>query len=183
MVNIDTYGIRETLTELRRYEPDTYKELVKNLKNSAMPAAQAVGRMFPDQPLRNWHTSGGRKGVSRMPPYSGSKAQNSVKPVTSLTRPQGINQHGLLRLQQQDAGGSVYDTAGSATAGARGRNASAAQKFVANLDRNSNIKSSGNKYRSRIMYGASEKYMPLIEAAVEIELAKINIQTQKRLNG
>jgi hypothetical protein len=183
MINIDTYGIRETLAELRRYEPETYKELSNNLKNSAMPAAQAVGRMFPDEPLRNWHTSGGRKGESRFPPYSGSKAKTSVKPMIILRKPQGINQHGLFRLQQQDAGGSVYDTAGSATAGGRGRGASAAQKFVANLDKHSNIKSSGTRYRSRIMYGASEKYLPLIEAAVEVQLAKINVETQKRLNG
>jgi hypothetical protein len=183
MINIDTHGVRETLAELKRYEPEMYKELIKNLINSAQPAARAVGAMFPDEPLMNWHTSGGRKGPSRFPPYNGSAAKSRVKPVTSIARPRGVGTYGLLRLQQMDAGAQIFDSAGSATAGRRGRGASAGQKFIANLDKRSTVKSDGKGFRSRVMYSATEKYLPLIEAAVEVELAKINIETQKRLNG
>jgi hypothetical protein len=48
-----------------------------------------------------------------------------------------MNQHGLIRLQQMDAGGQVYDSAGSVTKAKRGASASAGQKFIANLDKRS----------------------------------------------
>ena len=181
-LNFDTHGIRETLAELKRYEPELYKELVQNLINSAQPAAMAVGSEFPNTPLKNWHTSGGRLKGSRFAPYEGSRAKSKVKPVVSIAQPRGVGVHKLVRLQQQDAGASIFDTAGSATAGKLGRGSSDSQRFVANLDKRSNVKSSGKRYRSRVMLWATEKHLPLIEAAVEAEIAKINIQVQKRLS-
>jgi hypothetical protein len=61
-MKVDVYGVRETLAELRKYEKQAYKTISGDLKLSAKPAADAVGRKFPDEPLANWHTSGGRKG-------------------------------------------------------------------------------------------------------------------------
>jgi hypothetical protein len=181
-LNFDTHGIRETLSELRRYEPELYKELVQNLIQSAQPAAKAVGSEFPNMPLRNWHSSGGRKGASRFPPYNGTAAKTKVKPVISIAQPRGVGVHKLVRLQQSDGGAQVFDSAGSASAGRLGRGSSSSQRFIANLDKRSNIKSNGKRYRSRVMLWATEKHLPLIEAAVEAEIAKINKQTQKRLS-
>ena len=181
-INVDVYGVRETLAELRKYEKQAYKTITDDLKLSAKPAADAVGREFPSEPLMNWHTSGGRKGKSRLPPYNGATAKRKVKPVVSTSRPRGNNQHGLIRLQQSDAGGQVYDSAGSATKAARGSEASAGQKFVANLDKRSK-QSSGTKYRSRVMYPETKKNLPLIEKAVEASIRKIDGEVQKRLNG
>jgi hypothetical protein len=180
--NFDTHGIRETLSELKRYEPELYKELVQGLMNSAQPAAKAVGSEFPSMPLRNWRTSGGRSAGSRFAPYNGATAKTKVKPVLSIAQPRGVGVHKLVRLQQQDAGASIFDTAGSATAGRLGRGTSSGQRFVANLDKRSNVKSNGKRYRSRVMLWATEKHLPLIEAAVEAEIAKINIQVKKRLS-
>ena len=182
-MELDVYGVRETLAELRKYEREAYTTIEKDLKTSAKPAADAVGREFPDEPLMNWHTSGGRKGKSRMPEYNGAKAKNKVRVAVSTKKPTGIGQHGLIRLQQSDAGGQVYDTAGSNIGGARGSSASAGQKFVANLDKHLKVKTRQGKYRSRVMYPATEKHLPLIEKAVEISIRKIDGEVQKRLNG
>jgi hypothetical protein len=78
------------------------------------------------------------------------------------------------------SGGQIYDTAGSAIGGG---GANAGQRFVANLDKHSRIKSKGGRYRSRVMYPATKKYLPLIEKAVEVSIRKIDGQVQKRLNG
>jgi len=180
---IDVYGVRETLAELRKYERETFNRISSDLKTSAKPAAIAVGRAFPDEPLLNWHSSGDRKGKARLPPYNGSSAKSKVRVGISTKKPTGIGQHGLIRLQQMDAGGQVYDTAGSATKAARGASASAGQKFISNLDKRSKVKSSGQKYRSRIMYPFTEKNLPLIEKAIEISIRKIDGEVQKRLNG
>jgi hypothetical protein len=182
-INVDVYGVRETLAELRKYERETFKRISTDLRKSARPAARAVGRAFPDEPLMNWHTSGGRKGKSRLPPYNGSSAKSKVRVAIITKNPSGIGQHGLIRLQQMDAGGQVYDSAGSKTNAARGAGATAGQKFVSNLDKRSIMQSSGKKYRSRIMYPFTTKNLPLIEKAVEISIRKIDGQVQKRLNG
>lgn len=182
MLKVDVYGVRETLAELRKYERETYNIIEKDLKTSAQPAADAVGKEFPDRPLRNWHRSGGRRGASRMPPYTAS-AKSKVRVAVSTKKPTGIGQHGLIRLQQMDAGGQVYDSAGSAISGGQGSMASAGQRFVSNLDKHLNTKSRQGKYRSRVMYPATKKNLPLIEKAVEISIRKINGEVQKRLNG
>ena len=183
-IKVDVYGVRETLAELRKYERETFNRISSDLKTSAQPIAAAVGRAFPDEPLMNWHTSGGRKGKSRLPEYNGSKAKSKVKVGISTKRPTGMGQHGLIRLQQMDAGGQVYDSAGSITAGNHGSMATAGQKFVSNLDKNLRTKSKGGgKYRSRIMYPFTEKNLPLIEKAIEISIRKIDGEVQKRLNG
>jgi hypothetical protein len=182
-IKVDVYGVRETLAELRKYERVTFNRISSDLKTSAQPAATAVGRAFPDEPLMNWHTSGGRlKSKSNLPPYNGASAKRKVKVAISTKKPTGISQHGLIRLQQMDAGGQVYDSAGSQTKAARGASASAGQKFISNLDKRS-LKSSGQKYRSRIMYPFTEKNLPLIEKAIEISIRKIDGEVQKRLNG
>jgi hypothetical protein len=182
-IKVDVYGVREALAELRKYERETFNRISKDLKTSAQPAATAVGRAFPDEPLMNWHTSGDRKGKARLPPYNGSSAKRKVRVAISTKKPTGIGQHGLIRLQQMDAGGQVYDSAGAQTKGARGASASAGQKFISNLDKRSKVKSSGQKYRSRIMYPFTEKNLPLIEKAIEISIRKIDGEVQKRLNG
>ena len=182
MIKVDVYGVRETLAELRKYEAETFKRIKADLIQSAKPTADAVGRSFPDEPLLNWHTSGDRKGKARLPPYNGSAAKRKVRVAISTKKPTGIGQHGLIRLQQMDAGGQVYDSAGSQTKAARGASASAGQKFISNLDKRS-LKSSGKKYRSRIMYPFTEKNLPLIEKAIEVSIRKIDGEVQKRLNG
>jgi hypothetical protein len=185
-MKLDVYGVRETLAELRKYERETYTRITNDLKTSAQPAAMAVGSKFPNQPFRtknNWHTSGGRRGDSRMPPYVGSSAKNGVKVVVSTSKPRGNNQHGLIRLQQKDAGGAVYESAGSATKAAKGAGADASQRFISNLDKQGNTKSRKGRTRSRVMYPQTKKNLPLIEKAVEISIRKIDGEVQKRLNG
>ena len=142
-----------------------------------------MGREFPDEPLANWHTSGGRKGKARLPEYNGASAKNKVRVAVSTKKPTGVGQHGLIRLQQSDAGGQVFDTAGSNIGAARGSGASAGQKFVANLDKHLRVKTNQGKYRSRVMYPATEKHLTLIEKAVEVSIRKIDGEVQKRMNG
>ena len=182
-IKVDVYGVRETLAELRKYEAETFKRIKKDLIQSAQPAADAVGREFPDEPLANWHSSGDRKGKSRMPPYSGAVAKKKVKPVVITKRPRGQEQYGLIRLQQMDGGAQVYDSAGSVTSGGQGSMATAGQKFISNLDKHLTTKSRQGRYRSRVMYPATKKNLPLIEKAVEASIRKIDGEVQKRLNG
>jgi hypothetical protein len=183
MIKVDVHGVPETLAELRKYEPETFKAIKKDLILSAQPAANAVGADFPDKPLRNWHTSGGRRGKAELPAYSGVSAKSKVKVVVVSKRPRGQAKYGLIRLQQMDAGGAVFDFAGSATKGDIGKGSTSSQRFISNLDSSSNSvqRTSGN--RSRVMFTSTRKHLPLIEKAIELSIRKIDGEVQKRLNG
>jgi hypothetical protein len=175
-IKVEVHGVREVLAELRKYERETYVTIEKDLKSSAKPAADAVGRDFPDKPLSNWHAAGGRKGNSRLPAYNKS-AKNKVRVDVSTKKPKGSNEHGLMRLQQSNAGGQIYDTAGSGG----GTKSAAGQRFVSNLDKHLKTKSKSGRYRSRVMYPSTKKNLPLIEKAVEVSIRKIDGLVQKRI--
>jgi hypothetical protein len=118
-----------------------------------------------------------------MPPYSGVSVKSKVKVVLVSKRPTGQQKYGLIRLQQMDAGGAVFDFAGSATKGDTGKGSTSSQRFISNLDSSSNSvqRTSGN--RSRVMFTATRKHLPLIEQAIEASISKIDGEVQKRLNG
>ena len=177
------YGISETLYYLKNYEKDLYDALRKDLVNASQPLATLVGSHFPDEPLLNWHTSGGRlQSKSRLPPYNGAVAKKSVKPKAGSGSLRGGTRNSvILRIQQNDAGGSVYDIAGSVTKGARGAGASAGQKFIANLDKTKSIQSQGNGGRSRILYGAVKANEKMIEQDVLVIIKKVDAYTTKAI--
>ena len=180
---VEFYGISQTLYYLKNYEKDLYETLRKDLVSKATPLAQLVGTNFPDEPLRNWHTSGGRlSSASRLPPYMGGKAKSMVKPVAgrgSLSVRAKANV--ILRIEQKDAGGSVYDSAGSRTMARRGASASAGQKFIANLDKHLPRQSSGSKTRSRIMFGSIQANEKMIETDVLEVIKKVDAYTTKAI--
>lgn len=172
-VRIDAFGLRETLEQLRKYDKDLYKKVAAELQSVATPLATQVGRAFPmTSPLERWAISGGRKGKSRMPPFNPNTAARGVKPFVYTGRRFVGKEVGILRLQQFDAGGQVFDGAGSQSAGAR---------FVQNLDKRSVVKSAGRGFRSRVMYKATERGLPMIEDAVRKAIDNLNTLIVSRI--
>jgi hypothetical protein len=152
-------------------EKDTYDALRKEMVDEAKPLAKAVGDAFPKvKPLERWHTSG-RKGRSRMPGYSPGLVAKGVKPVagTGLARSGGQR---ILRIQQMNGGGQVYDTAGSLTA----------RQFVTNLDKHLRVKSKQQGFRSRVMFRAVKTNFALVEEGVQRVIDKLEKQTERRLS-
>lgn len=160
-LKIDITGLKGLLENLRRYDRDLYKEVANELKTAAQPLANRVGAAFPARPpLSGWHETGRRVGPARLPGYNPNNVRTGVKPIV-YSGNKFVNKNvGILRLQQMNAGGAVYDGAGTAMANPRG------DRFIKNLDKHSAIKSSGNGYRSRVMFPTTKKNMPIIEDAV-----------------
>lgn len=161
-------GLKDLLADLRKYDRDLYKEVATVLKSSAQPLAQRVGAAFPaESPLDRWHEKG-RVGKARLPGYYGGKARTGVKPIVySGNRFVGKNV-GILRLQQMDAGGAVYDGAGSKMANPKG------ETFIKNLDKYTRVKSRGDGFRSRVMMPATARNLPMIEASVAKAIGVLN---------
>jgi hypothetical protein len=168
MPAIEVHGLRETLAELRKYEPELFKEMRSDLMTSSGPLTSAVGSNFPALPLKNWHTSGGRRGEKRMPPYNRSSAVKGIKPVLIT----GGRRNGILRIEQKDAGGQVYDSAGGRSSDSR---------FVKNLDKRSLIKSNPPRSRSRVMYSSVAEHMNLVEYNINRIIKKVDQRIQTRI--
>lgn len=165
-VRIDVTGLKDTLAELRKYDKELYKKVADELKGIAQPLAAEVGRSFPMvSPLQRWHIEGERRGKSRMPPYNPSTAARGVKPIVYTGNRFVGKNVGILRLQQMDAGGQVFDGAGSQSPRAG---------MVQNLDKHRAVKSAGGGFRSRVMYGATKRGLPQIEDAINKAIEDLN---------
>jgi len=178
--DIKVTGISETLAYLKEYEKDLYNALRKDLVEKSKPLAQLVGSQFPVSPLSNWHTSGGRRGKSRMPPYIGTKASAGVKPVAGRGSTRGgARGSTILRIQQMDAGGQVYDSAGGSVGGI----GTAGGRFVHNLDSKLSTQSRPGKTRSRTLYKGVKDNMELVEQDVQAVIKKVDAHTTKAINA
>lgn len=165
-------GLNDTLRALKLFEPELYAKLRKDLVLDAQPLANEIGSKFPNQPLRWWKESG-RAGNARMPGYNQSRAQTKVKPIAGTGRERGKGR-AILRLQQMDGGGQVFDSAG----GQRAKS-----QFVMNLDKHSRVKSKGGRARSRILFPYTKKNLPLVQEIVAVVVKELEKQTTKRLQG
>ena len=165
-------GLNDTLRALKLFEPELYAKLRRDLVTDATPLANEVGSKFPNKPLKWWKESG-RAGNARMPGYNATRAQTKVKPIAGTGRAHSKGRV-ILRLQQMDGGGQVFDTAG----GMRAKS-----QFVQNLDKHSRVKSRGGRFRSRILFPYTKKNQPLVQEIVGVVVKELEKQTTKRLTG
>jgi hypothetical protein len=162
-------GINETIRFLRKYERDLFLALRKELVLEAQPILTHVAGAFPSTTLSNWHTSGGRVGKAKLPPYGGNNLK--AKAGTGATRGRGVP---VLRIEQKDAGRAAFDSAGSKSA----------SRFVSNLDKkHSSTTSRIGKSRSRALFRAVKMDEPTIEMAMRRIVARLDIETTKRMTA
>lgn len=164
---IEVHGLNQLLGELRKYEPTMYKQIRDELLAGARPLTTNVGSAYPAKPLKYWHSSNERRGDARMPPYVQSKAAKGVRAVVSTSG----KKSGILRIEQKDAGGQVYDAAGSKSW----------SWFVANLDKSSSTRSRPPKTRSRLLYTSVAANMDLVEEQVLQAIRKTDKMIETRI--
>jgi hypothetical protein len=161
------HGIQPVLQSLRQLEPELYKIIVADLKNSTNDLRLAVANDFPDKPWKsstgniNWvkygRTKRGRKmndtAGADFPRWDSKKVKRGVTVQVGGRKVRRTNQYPILRIKQSDAAGSIYDLAtkqrGSGSIG---------QQFVKNLN------ATGTP--SRVMWKSTKKYYPLVENKV-----------------
>lgn len=174
---IKFYGINETLFYLKNYEKELFDQFKTKLEKAAKPLADLVGSRFPTAPpLQNWHSSGGRVGVKRMPAYKASAKTVQAK-SGGFVRKTAKGGQGILRIQQMDAGGQVYDSAGIGTYESK------SSTFINNLDKHTKVKSKRGTTRSRILYGAVKANQSMVEEAVLEVVKEVDGYTTKRINA
>ena len=157
------HGVQSTIQYLQRFEREVFKEIRKELIDSAKPIVVAVQDEFPKQPWDskrgvNWtkygRTQRGRKSPSSagpsFPRYQYGKVKRGVKADTGSTRRRSDGTYTILRIKQTDAAASIYDLAKQT------RTANAAS-FITNLN---NTKR--GQPNSRVMFPTVIKAMPKV---------------------
>lgn len=165
------HGIKPVLQTLQQLERETYKQIVKDLKNATEPLRVAVANDFPDKPYKsssgviNW-TKYGRTKRGRKPPdaagasfprWEGKKVKKGVQVKVGgrkVRRGANAGAFPILRVIQSNAAGAIWDLAknqqGAGTVG---------QQFVRNLN------TAGKP--SRVMWKSTKKYLPLVEKKID----------------
>jgi hypothetical protein len=176
-IRVEVYGVVEAMRYLNRYEKDVYKEVKKEMDGSAQPLAQQVGGEFPDRVLTNWngkHPSKRRKEGKPFPTYEAANARGMVTPKVGIGRVRN-GERNILRIQQMSPGGAVLDGAGSKTNNI----------FTRNLDTYAPTKGKSviGTSRSRVLYKAVEKRMPMVNSIVARAIELTNEAAQRAINA
>jgi hypothetical protein len=177
------------LQALRQLEPETYKIIVADLKNSTNDLRVLVANDFPDNPWKsstgniNWTKYGRTKRGRKMndtagadfPRWNAGKVKRGVTVQVGGRKVRRTNSYPILRIKQSDAAGSIYDLAKTQRGAGK-----IGQQFVRNLN------ATGTP--SRVMWKSVPKYYPLVEHKVDKILddigkrftAQIALDTTKR---
>lgn len=108
MARNEIRGMQKTLRELRKFNPDLLKELKKDLTKQAQPIFAATAARMPEVAASQWGSKG-RTGYSRARAIRGMKVS-----VLSAKRVKGISgSYASINLTQSNAGGAIWDQAGS----------------------------------------------------------------------
>ena len=101
-------GLQQTLRELRKFNPDLVKELKKDLTKQAQPIFAATAARMPEVAASHWGSKG-RTGYSRSRAIGGLKVSvRAAKRVKGMT-----GSYASINLTQSNAGGAIWDQAGS----------------------------------------------------------------------
>jgi hypothetical protein len=179
------HGVAPVLQELRRIEPELYKQIVLQLKDDTNDLRMAVANLFPEKPWQsssgviNWTRYGrkkrGRKskgeGGASFPRYDAELVKRGVTVQVGGRKVRRTNSYPILRIKQSDAAGAIYDLA-------KNGNSDAGAKFVSNL----------KGTPSRVMWKSVEMFYPLVRHKVERTIdsitnrfsAEIAAETHKR---
>jgi hypothetical protein len=175
-LQIDLTGLAATLRHLSQYDKVMYREILDRLKSSADPLAREVGYYFGmEPPLENWHTTSQRRGKSKFPGWQPGKAMKSVKAVVGTRAYKSTETVQLLRIQQMDGAGQIFDSAGSKV----GPN----NRFVKNLDKHRARKSIQGRYRSRVLFPQTKEILPSIEQDIAKAIESTDALVTKRIRS
>lgn len=162
--NADVIGVRETLRELRKVEPEIYKQTIREIKQAAKPLqAEAQSRIPSDPPLSGMAHKG-RTGWSRRNARVGVNTGGRAKKTSRGS------EWTLVKIRLNGAAGGIFDMGGRASAGStpQGKNLIA-------------VLTSRDGSASRAMWPAAEAKLPDVQEQVKDAIRKASAVMNRRL--
>lgn len=151
--NVSVTGVDKTMSRLKRLDKDTYNLTIATIQG-AMNKAQTSAKVKypPSKTLRGWVD---KKRTGSFPHYNQRQAIGGIKVVVNKKTGKSRKSYKIASLVQKNAGGVIFDMAGSKTTG-KGR---AGKQFIGLL-----TELSGRA--SRIMWPAVRQHESAITATV-----------------
>ena len=165
LFSIYVQNVDKTMRELKKVDVETYNASITTIQG-AMSKAQTSARVrYPDSgyntadgQMRGWVN---KKGTGKFPHYNQRQAMAGVKTVVNKKTSKSKSSYRIAALVQRNAGGVIYDMAGSKTNG----NGRAGVQFVGLLTK------IGNK-ASRVMWPAVCQNQNAVISAIKEATAK-----------
>lgn len=173
---VEVVGVGKALNELYKYERSLYKEIQDRMAVQGNPLAAKVGVSYPHQALTHWKATPPKKrrsGKKPFPIYNGTAVRTGVRPKVQARRPRaGV--YNILRIQQMQAGGAVFDSAGSKKS----------NTFIQNLDTYSPVRGRSvvGRIRSRVLFKAVDDNKDMVEVVVRNSIAITDRIVQNNIN-
>ena len=165
---VEIKGLAETLSAIRKFEPDLAKNLNKEVRAALTPVQKKAQGYFPANVsgLSNWMLkTKGRKinsqtsafaAVGHFPKYNRAIAARGIKIFLGKTRPNSKGFVTHYRISNITAAGAIYETAGRANGQSRRKyrspNPNAGRHFIESI--NANEMAGEGKRRGRVLYNA-----------------------------
>ena len=165
--SMEINGLRETLRELNKMQPELRKQLNDEFNTIVKPVVDAIKTAVPGQPplsgmARKWKTESGRN----IFPWKPESIQKSV--TTKIdTRRQG-SALGVMKIVMKSSAGTIYDMAGK-----HGGNTAKGQAMIRNLG--------GSP--SRFMWPTYERNAHLVQKEMEQYAAKVMDIVNRRMGS
>ena len=148
-------GIPQALRILRDVDPQLRKQAVDEIKSATEPLVNAARQRVPQDPSPGWSTKG-RTG------FSAGRVRNSIRPQFRASQRRGAERFTLVRVRMMNAGGQIFATAGTASAG----RTESGRALVGYLNRH-------HGRGQRIMWPAAEQELPSVTRAVQQAAARV----------
>ena len=149
-------GMDKTLRKLRQFDIELHKEIIGDIRSAMNSAASLASASYPAVAMRGWQSTPAKKPIGKpFPHYNQKQAQSGIEVVVGKKTGKHKSTYKVAALRQNNAGGMIYDMAGSANKN-KARNA---QQFM------NNLRSSGGR-ASRVMWPAVRAKEPAIVAVI-----------------
>lgn len=169
-VTHEVHGLKATLQELYYLDRTMYNATRDELKATAQPLIKYVRDAYPNVVLSGFmrKPKASKRKYGAFPVYSKKQASGGVRAKVGGRKNRYTNEFPILRIQQSNAGGMVFDMAqNQQTAG---------NSFVANL------KKEGYGDASRVMWPTIRAHIHEIEARLQAAIARAEQVVGERLS-
>ena len=118
-VDISVVGVKDTINQLRKLDPELQKQFKADATAIAQPAINAAKAVYTQVPLsgmsRDWKQ---KKDGRKIKGFNVDKAKNGVR-MKFDTRRGAV---GVILIEQKDQAAAIFETAGRKTDNSLGRN-------------------------------------------------------------
>lgn len=177
-VDVQLYGVRDALAELRSIDPKMRSAAVREVKRDLSGLLEPARKTYPASTgLKGW-SRGGRLG------YDDSKVKQGVQVVVGGRTPKGANRFPIVTVVQKNAGGALFSLAGmqNGAKSVRGKKDRLGRPYTtAQSIAFINKLTAENERAQRGLWKAREEIRDSAGEAIGVALEKVTAQVNRRV--